>query len=402
MAERRLLLLEDHPFQREYLANLLRAIPDAQVETASNAQLALALCQQEAFQLVVTDLGMPDMDGIQFIQKLAQLRHRPLLALVSSSSRRMMTAARCMAELLGMVVVDVMPKPVTPKDIEHLLLNLERAKAREALKHATPAVPVAADRRELMRAIRAGEICAWFQPKISMDTGLIVGAEALVRWKHPVHGMLGPDRFMPLLEEADLEVELLTHMTAEAVRAQHALMAQGHRLSISINLPTHLLEHRDLPDELATLVAGLGGEPEQLCFELLESSMTDRASDYYAGACRLRLKGFGLAQDDFGRGVSSFHSLSRIPFSEVKIDRSLVKGCSADQGLYAALSSVISLGRQLGVVVVAEGVENSEDLAVLRKLGCQCVQGFFLSPPIALEQLLSLLKRPAATILGPG
>ena len=125
----------------------------------------------------------------------------------------------------------------------------------------------------------------------------------------------------------------------------------------------------------------MGAEPASIGFELLETSTTESLSDYYAGACRLRMKGFGLAQDDFGKGLSSYFNLVSTPFSELKIDRSLVHGCVDNDSLATALQSIVELSRKLGLTVTAEGVETKDELEFLRKIQCDQAQGFFFARP---------------------
>lgn len=199
---------------------------------------------------------------------------------------------------------------------------------------------------------------AWFQPKSSLIDGRIVAAEALVRWEHPQHGVLRPGDFMDVLTAAGLDEALLWSMLEQAIQAQLEWARQGFRLTVAVNLPTHLLDDAELPDRLAAFVAEQGGVPAHIVFELLECSSTATPANYYAGTCRLRMKGFGLAQDDFGQGYSSLYNLVSTPFTELKIDRALVHGCVDDEGLAAALESIVKLGRQLGLEVIAEGVEH--------------------------------------------
>ena len=177
-----------------------------------------------------------------------------------------------------------------------------------------------------------------------------------------------------------------------SIAAQARWRRRGFRVPVSINLPPHLLEQPDLPDALLALTLELGGTPGELCFELMESSTTRHVSDFYAGACRLRMKGFGLAQDDFGQGLSSVHDLVNTPFTEVKIDRMLVSGCARDPALYQTLSTIVALAKQLGLTIVAEGVESDADLAALRQLGCSQVQGFLISQAVPSDDFTQLLE----------
>lgn len=396
MSDHRVLILEDQPFQRGFLANMFNAAPGVAVDTSGDAADAVEMCHWQRYDLVVTDLMMPGVDGIQFIQALAAQEYRPMLALVSSVSQRMMASARLMAESLGITVLGILPKPVSQADVRELLAQLDHARGAEGPAHVPAEVQIEASRERLCRAIGDGEITAWFQPKKSLDSGLVVAAEALVRWRHPDHGTLQAGRFLPLIEQHGLEPALLRHVLKASVQAQARWREQGFRIPVSINLPPHLLERGSLPDELLGLTLQHGGVPADLCFELMETSTTHHVSDYYAGACRLRMKGFGLAQDDFGQGLSSVHNLVSTPFTEVKIDRALVRGCARDPALHSALATVIALGSRLGLNIVAEGVETDAELATLRKLGCNQVQGFLISRAIPAETFGALLDQEKA------
>ncbi len=392
----RVLILEDQPFQRGFLANMFNAAPGISTDTSGDAASAVAMCAWRRYDLVVTDLMMPGVDGIQFIQALAAQEHKPTLALVSSASQRMMASARLMAESLGITVLGILPKPVSQANISELLAQLARATCHGSAAPTPADTPVQASREALCKAIGEGQITAWFQPKKSLDSGLVVAAEALVRWRHPEHGTLQAGRFLPLIQQHGLEPALLRHILKASVQAQARWREQGFRIPVSINLPPHLLERRSLPDELLELTLQHGGSAADLCFELMESSTTHHVSDYYAGACRLRMKGFGLAQDDFGQGLSSVHNLVNTPFTEVKIDRALVRGCARDPALHSALATVIALGSKLGLNIVAEGVETDAELATLRKLGCNQVQGFLISHAIPSETFAALLDQEKA------
>jgi len=398
MTSPHVLILEDQPFQRGFLANLFNAVPGIQTDTVGDGVNALAMCQWRDYDLVVTDLMMPGVDGIQFMQSLATQQQKPALVLVSSASQRMMASARLMAESLGLTVLTVLPKPISPGDVADVMELLAEHRFRAPAQSATTDKPLRATRETLCKAIASGEITAWFQPKKSLESGRVVAAEALVRWRHPELGLIPPSRFLPIIEANSLEPALLRHMLAASIHAQARWRVQGFRIPVSINLPPHLLERSSLPDELLALTLQLGGMPADLCFELMECSTTRHISDYYAGACRLRMKGFGLAQDDFGQGLSSVHNLVSTPFTEVKIDRALVQGCAQNSALRSALATVITLGCRLGLNIVAEGVETDDELATLRTLGCTQVQGFLISAAVPVERFGELLRQETSTL----
>jgi len=382
-----LLIVEDHPFQHLYLQNLFNELGLFDLEFAKDGEEALRRLKSREFDLVLTDLLMPGMDGVQFIQGLAAQTSRPALAIMSAASRRMLMGASLVASNLQVKVIGLISKPVNSAALRCMIEQLQ------ALRQDVPvAAHAGIDRHNILRALDNGELQAWFQPKKALDNGRIVAAEALVRWVHPEHGMLLPGVFLPALIAYDLEERLLWRVLEQAMAAQAVWRQQGYDIPVSINLPTHLLNSHDLPDRILAFVLQHNGLPARICFELMECSVPDDISNFYAGACRLRIKGFGLSQDDFGKGYSSYMNLVSAPFTELKIDRALVQGCNSSAELAQALTSIVTLGRQLGLTVVAEGVETAQELALLRKIDCTQVQGFLISHAVSSEQFQQLLS----------
>jgi EAL domain-containing protein (putative c-di-GMP-specific phosphodiesterase class I)/ActR/RegA family two-component response regulator len=381
-----ILIVEDHPFQHLYLQNLFSELGDFDLACAKDGEEALDCLKQRDFDLVLTDLLMPGMDGVQFIQGLAAQRSRPALAIMSAASRRMLMGASLVASNLQVKVIGLISKPVNAAALRCLIDQLQ------ALRQNVPAAPhPGIDRQSICNALDNGELQAWFQPKKALNNGRIVAAEALVRWSHPEHGTLLPGVFLPALIAFGLEEPLLWCVLKQAIAAQATWREQGYDIPVSVNLPTHLLNSHDLPDRILAFVLAHQGLPARICFELMECSVPDDISNFYAGACRLRIKGFGLSQDDFGKGYSSYMNLVSAPFTELKIDRALVQGCNANAELAQALTSIVSLGRQLGLTVVAEGVETAQELALLRKIDCTQVQGFLISHAVSADQFQHLL-----------
>lgn len=381
-----ILIVEDHPFQHLYLQNLFSELGDFDLACARDGEEALDCLKQRDFDLVLTDLLMPGMDGVQFIQGLAAQRSRPALAIMSAASRRMLMGASLVASNLQVKVIGLISKPVNAAALRCLIDQLQ------ALRQSVPAAPhPGIDRQSICNALDNGELQAWFQPKKALNNGRIVAAEALVRWNHLEHGTLLPGVFLPALIAFGLEEPLLWCVLKQAIAAQAIWREQGYDIPVSVNLPTHLLNSHDLPDRILAFVLAHQGLPARICFELMECSVPDDISNFYAGACRLRIKGFGLSQDDFGKGYSSYMNLVSAPFTELKIDRALVQGCNANAELAQALTSIVSLGRQLGLTVVAEGVETAQELALLRKIDCTQVQGFLISHAVSADQFQHLL-----------
>lgn len=389
LSDYKVLVVDDHALQCLHLRDLLQHAGFGRVDTVDSAGEALDRIRAEGHHLVVMDISMPGMDGVQFIHELARLNLRPILAVVTACSRRMANSVGLMAKENGFSMLGAFVKPVTGEQIASLAERLQQRVPPQAADPADNSHLL--DRDSIESALREGSIQAWFQPKKSLASGAIVGAEALVRWKHRGLGLMLPGSFLRTLRQYGLDHELLTRMLADSLTAYRAWRQRGFRVPVSINLPVSLLDRPQLPDELYEQVT-LGGIPaEDVTFELLEDDMTVAPGNYYMGASRLRLKGFGLSQDDFGKGYSSMYSLISTPFTEVKIDRAFVHGVTRDEVRAAALMASVQLGRQLGLQVTAEGVETMEDLQFLRRIGCDCVQGFLISAAVDLAAFNELL-----------
>ncbi|HGW5418408.1 EAL domain-containing response regulator [Pseudomonas aeruginosa] len=387
----KVLIVDDQPFQLAYLRELFVRSGVLELHLASNGEEALRLLERESFSLLLSDLMMPKMDGVQLIQRLAETRNCPPLALMTSMPDRLLNNVANVAKTLGIDVIHQMTKPVTVEAVRLLLERLDavdqpcRSQQARARRAYCP--------EQLEAALFEGRIQAWYQPKLHLSSGRVFAAEALVRWHHPEDGILMPTEFLPALEQAGLDEDLLFCILEQVVKTQIAWRAQGERIRVSLNLPGHLLDNPDLPDRLYSRVRVLGGWPGALVLEVTEKSTTSFPSSFHAAVCRLRMMGFGLSLDDFGKGYSSFCNLFAAPFTEIKFDRSLVSASVGDQACTNALASMVALAGQLGMEVVAEGVENQRELALMRGLKCDYVQGFVVAPALPAASLMQRLRK---------
>jgi EAL domain-containing protein (putative c-di-GMP-specific phosphodiesterase class I) len=251
--------------------------------------------------------------------------------------------------------------------------------------------PYSADRlgllAELRSAIERDELVLHYQPKISLETGEPTGAEALVRWQHPSRGLLGPDAFIPLAERTGAVADLTRWVVDHALAQCRAWRDRGIDLPVAVNLAAANIVDVTLPEAIGALLERYDVPAEQLECEISEHTvMADpvRATAVLAG---LRELGVGLSLDDFGTGHSSLSYLKRLPLDEVKIDRSFVAGMAADENDAVIVRSTIDLARNLGLRVVAEGVETAEIMDALRELRCDVAQGYVISRPLPADEL---------------
>ena len=245
---------------------------------------------------------------------------------------------------------------------------------------------------ELRQAIQAGQLCLHYQPKVDARSGSLVGVEALVRWQHPQRGLIPPGRFIPLAEESGLIVPLTDWVLHAACTSLRRWSDLGLReLPLSVNLPASSLTDARLLDQLEGLLQQYRLNPSSLMLELTETMLMRDVAAAIDVLGRLRARGFGLSIDDFGTGYSSLSYLKRLPMNELKIDRAFITDVARGGRDSAIAAAVITLGSELGLQVVAEGVETTEQSAFLLGWGCALQQGYLFSRPVpraAFEQML--------------
>lgn len=244
---------------------------------------------------------------------------------------------------------------------------------------------------ELRRAIGAGELRLFFQPKISLRTEEVVGVEALVRWQHPRLGLLGPASFLPVAEASGLVRELTAWVLPTALSQLARWLRSGHQVSMAVNLSAQDLADEQFGDQVARWLEDAGVPTDRVILELTETSAIsdhERGSGVLQG---LRAKGLRVSLDDFGSGYSSLAYLSELPLDELKLDSGFLRASLEHSGFL--LRSVVEIGHHLGLVVVAEGVETMELCKPLATLGCDVVQGHAYSPPLPPAALVALLER---------
>jgi diguanylate cyclase (GGDEF)-like protein/PAS domain S-box-containing protein len=244
----------------------------------------------------------------------------------------------------------------------------------------------------LRHGIENSELLLHYQPKVDIASGRIVGVEALVRWLHPTRGMVSPGEFIPVAEESGLVVRLSAWVLEAALRQAQLWLAAGLPVvKIAVNLSA-----RDFSPSLAGRVQELltshGVPPAWLELEITEGMLTHSSEEVITMMDQLTAMGVTLALDDFGTGYSSLSYLKRFPIDTLKIDQSFIRGIPADSDDCAIAGAIVSMAQRLGHRVIAEGVETAEQLAYLESLGCQEIQGYYFSPPVAVDKLEAMLR----------
>ncbi len=253
---------------------------------------------------------------------------------------------------------------------------------------------------DLRFAIERNQLVVFYQPKMNLATRSIVGFEALLRWRHPLYGLVPPADFIPIAEETGVIVPVGAWVLRQAcmqLKSWHTKFPCDPPLSMNVNLSVKQLGDPELVESVAGILAETGIPPESLNLELTESSLVSELESARDVLSRLQSLHVGLDLDDFGTGYSSFSYLRTLNFDALKIDRSFINRLESDSESRAIVETILNLARTLHMEVVAEGIETEEQLAKLVDLGCATGQGFLFSKPIAAE-LAEQLLAPALVI----
>lgn len=375
------LVIDDDPFVRSMAGRVLDSLGVARVVKAAGGAEALALVRDSAdpFSVIVCDLDMPGMDGVETLRHLsADDGHQGAGIIISSAAdAAIVRTVEELARARGLSLLGALPKPLSPAGVAALLDRLEvRPRARRAFL----TVDAGADR--LRAALTAGEIEPWFQPKVSLRDGTLKGVEALVRWRHPEHGVLAPGAFLDAVEAAGLADDFAAHMLHAALRQAGAWTREGLKIGVAVNFSVSALYRLDLPDVVLAAARDNGLAVSQVTLEVTESGLMRDITTPFDVITRLAMKGVRLSIDDFGTGYSTIQQLVRLPFTEFKLDMSFVRGAQENERVRIVLDSNVEMARRLHLDVVAEGVETQDNWDMLAAMRCDLAQGYFIGRPM--------------------
>lgn len=339
---------------------------------------------------IVLDLIMPEMDGVEIMRHLAARRTNAGIVILSGVGSRVLDAARRAASEKGLHIIGVLPKPISPSALQAYLARGDGVE-REPVASAT-VDDYEIREGELLRGIENREFQLFYQPKIFCATGIPAGFEALVRWMHPERGIIGPDRFVPLAEQHGL-IGPITHQIMDQAIEWLAGPGPATGLSLSVNLSARTMTDLEFADQLAERCRKAGIDSDRLILELTETAAMDDPELALDLITRLRMKGFHVSIDDVGTGYSSIAQLARLPFSEMKVDKSFVMTADTSPESRTIISSIVELGHNLELRVVAEGVEDKGTLDFLRSIGCDYAQGFFIAHPMNPEHVAQWMSQ---------
>jgi diguanylate cyclase len=381
----RLLIIDDESEIRDVLQEFLGC--SHHCVTVDSAEEALALIAKQPFDLIISDIAMENMSGLELVPHIMKIAPDSLIIMISG--QRTIEFA---IDAMRAGAFDYITKPFELRDVASAVRRALEHLSRQRDSHVS-VNRGNAQAKELQRAIEADELVVHYQPKVSIEPGRLVGFEALVRWNHPQLGLLPPSDFVPEAEES----ELIEAIGATVLRKACAEARSWHDmgldfLHVAVNISPRQFHQGDLLETVISSLSKAGLGAEHLHLELTETSLMEHGEPAVNILKKLRQRGIKIAIDDFGTGYSSLGYLKRLPIDFVKLDRSFVSGMTDNPEDAALVMASINLAHNLNLKVVAEGVESEDQRAFLRLMRCDQGQGYLFGKPLRPESIWSFLE----------
>lgn len=391
------LVLEDDAFQRDVLVAGLRRLGVGTVTEAEDGRAGLAVLARcgGAVDVVICDLQMEGMDGIEFSRHVSDY---PIGGLIfcSAHGEAVLGSAEWMAKAYKLPLLGVLPKPIRSQALTELLRSGMTGAGMLSSFIGGPPPSDDGMLDEIRGALDTGQFVPFYQPKVDIASARILGAEILARWDHWERGIVGPVQFIQVMERHGLIDALTLSLLDQACAHLASWSAAAPDFTLALNVSPLMLEKPGSAAALLARMAAQGVAPERFVVEITEQAFAGDVGNLIENVIRLRMRGCGISIDDFGTGYSSLAQVSRVPLTEIKLDRQFVRGVPHRAKEQSIVESTLDLARRLKVKVVAEGVETPAERECLRALGCDIGQGYLFARPMPADAMAAALAEPMA------
>lgn len=387
---KKILIVDDDPTQRVILHAYFSGLGCYDILEAGCANTALKLVAEHnaSLDLLVSDLMMPDMDGIEMLRALKEYSFGGAIAIISSLDQVLIDSARKLGNLHQLNIIGTCQKPLNKQALDevfHEACLIGSSSTRQVHDSFTV--------EEIIAGFDKGEFIAHYQPKVEILSGRIVGVEALVRWVHPTRGIILPVQFMPVIEASNLSKRLAFTMFRHALRNVVEWEAMNIAIKIAVNVTASEISDLRFPDEVQNLISEFGVDPRKLTIEITENEILEFNSTSLEVLARLRMMSIDIAIDDFGTGYSNLQTLKEFPYTELKIDQAFIRGMTKDSFSQETVRAAATLGRQLNMRLLAEGIETREEWDFVKQRGIDEVQGFLIAKPMDTEDFVAFYEQ---------
>ncbi|MDB6047354.1 MAG: hypothetical protein JWR17_100 [Pseudomonas sp.] len=395
----RILVIEEHPFKRLVATRVFQDLGCSEVMAVTNSAAAMEILKRTGpVDIVVCSLKLHCLQGLTVVEELSRGGYIHSIIICSLHPTDLHTAIGRMLAMHGVDVLGYVDTPVRSSAIAPMLGRFLEKLGADKVDVSRPVSFKLSTRAELKQAFAASEFKAFFQPKFNLVSGVVDSMEVLARWEHPVHGLLNPGGFLPLLCSFKLMDELFFSQLEQGLFLLREASAQGRHLKLAFNVQAEQFGSPVLVARISELIERYQVPASRLTFEITESGLIETSPAVLESLIRLRMMGTGLSIDDFGIGFSSLERLCQLPFTEIKLDASFIRDLASSVCNRAVVSSTLALGKALNMSVVVEGVETELQRRLLIQLGCIQAQGYLCARPMNAERLLSWVAQKNAFI----
>ena len=380
-----LLAIDDDAFSLLILQKMLERITTIDFHGETSAEVALSHLRDKQFDLIVCDINMPKIDGIQFVRLLSEIGSTQNIA-IYSGEKHLFAPLQEMLKKYGMNYAGSIDKPINELDLIKVINRLKSCPRQLQSNHTV-------SNDEIAECIENNQLEVHFQPQVCTKSKRIVAAEALARLRNKKGELIPPALFIPKLSELGLESEFALKVARIAVCQCAQWNNQGWSMGVSINFSMNALEDTLLPDQILHHCQDQKINPELIVIEVTESSISRQPELCIEVLSRLKLMGFRISVDDFGTGYSSLEKLKNFPFTELKLDRSYVSSATTNGISKTLMTASVAIAKELDLITVAEGVETAEDFTLACQHRVDLVQGYYFSKPLIADQFAMFYKR---------
>ncbi|MFH4745879.1 EAL domain-containing response regulator [Vibrio harveyi] len=378
-----ILIVEDDRLQATNLKILLNRLFEGTITIVHRGAEVATICETQPVDLMFCDIDLPDINGVNLLSNLAESARPKGVVILSAMSQDVVEITYNMCLSAGYGFVRALTKPISHQQLNQIFNEFKQY----TLEEQVVSLPILMGRDEIGTAFEQGWFLNYYQPQYSAKDNRLIGVEALVRCRHPQHGIIAPAQFITEIQARN-ELDKLFWIVLENALQDMSQLKVNINLSVNMNQKTL---KQPMSARLFALCDQYQIAPERITLELTEDEVYDCSVTSLANLANLRLTGVGLAIDDFGTGYSSLSQLATLPYTELKIDRQFIKDALTNFKSQQITISSLHLAKSLGLKSVAEGVEDTETLSYLRELGVELYQGFVRCRPIPFEQLEALI-----------